>query len=57
MPSGRSVSTSVDTDMIVKHGIEEGNEFEILIFQSMDGDISHVVRKLQPSEETPNFDI
>ena len=54
MPDGRSISTTANSELFIKNGIREGDDFEIIINKSDDGTLSPTIQK---SEESQNFDI
>jgi hypothetical protein len=56
MPNGTAVSTTAETELFTKNGINEGDEFEIRIFQESDGTISSSMSKITIIDD-PNFDI
>lgn len=56
MPDGKAISTTADSELFIKNGIAENDEFEIRIYQADDGTFSSTVQKLTEVEES-NFDI
>lgn len=56
MPNGTAMSTTAETELFTKNGIAEGDEFEIRIYQAVDGTFSSTVQKLTEVKD-PTFEI
>lgn len=56
MPNGTAMSTTAETELFTKNGIAEGDNFEIRIYQAVDGTLSSSVQKLTEIND-PSFEI
>ena len=52
--NGVVVLTTADSELFIKNNLIEGDDFEIKLFQSIDGSISSTIQKLT---ESPDFNI
>ena len=57
MPNGKDTQVTAETEFFIKNGIAQGEQFEIVIYQSIDGTISSSVHKIDPNAQVPNCDI
>lgn len=54
--TGKSVETTALSETLVKEGLETGDEFEVIIQQSIDGSVGGILRR-KGNEEGSSFDI
>jgi hypothetical protein len=54
--TGKSVETTALSETLVKEGLATGDEFEVVIQQSLDGSVGGILRR-KGNEEGSSFDI